>query len=104
MISRHMRKYFSLGVAASLAIAGPLVSRAQGIVSEDFTRPTNTNPWYYFNGACLTAGTQGSSANPGTIPSCLSIASSYYNETLVGGSNGFLGSSTAPASPTGGVA
>jgi type IV pilus assembly protein PilY1 len=80
-------------------------SQAQQITfSEDFTGATTTNSWYFFNGACLTAGTSTSTTTPGTIPACTSVLSSYYATTssadpyLLGGNSGYLGSSTAPAS------
>ena len=80
------------------------ICRAQTTYSEDFTGVTTTNQWYFFNGACLTAGTSTSLTTPGTIPSCATVWASYYNlqtdhdSYLVGGSNGYLGSSSAPAS------
>jgi type IV pilus assembly protein PilY1 len=90
---------------ATLVVATvPLTGRAQMIISEDFTQATTNNSWYFLNGACLTAGTTTSTSSPGQIPSCISIASSYYNEVLVGGSSGYLGSSTSPGSPGSGVA
>jgi len=98
MTRGKLLKHGILAVATLLVVAGPVASRAQSNVSEDFTHPTTTNSWYFFNGACLTAGTGTSvGANPGTVPSCLSIAGSYYKETLVGGEKGFLGSAAAPA-------
>jgi type IV pilus assembly protein PilY1 len=74
------------------------------LVSEDFTGTGTTNSWYFFNGACLTAGTSTSTASPGTIPGCQTVWSTYYSTTpdndpyLLGGNSGFLGSSTAPSS------
>ncbi|HSZ10149.1 MAG TPA: PilC/PilY family type IV pilus protein [Steroidobacteraceae bacterium] len=84
-------------------------SRAQITFSEDFTGATTTNSWYFFNGACLTAGTSSSTSSPGTVPACTTVLSSYYGTSanghstdsdaaMVGGNNGFLGSSTAPSS------
>ena len=79
-------------IALLSALAAPLAAPAQTPVSEDFTGATTNNGWYYFNGACLTAG-RASGAEPtgnsgGQIPGCTAIQSSYYNETLVGGYNG----------------
>ena len=92
-------------LAAVVALAAPLAVEAQSNISEDFTGPTAQNAWFFFNGACLTAGTA-SGAEPtvslsgtppvitgvtskGQIPGCTTIASSYYNKTagehLVGG-------------------
>ncbi|TLY57152.1 MAG: hypothetical protein E6K52_14995, partial [Gammaproteobacteria bacterium] len=83
--------------ATILAAIAPLTARAQALLSEDFTGGTNSNSWYSFNGACLTAGSSSGSitstgntsyvisSGPGQIPSCLSIVSSYYNQNLVGG-------------------
>jgi type IV pilus assembly protein PilY1 len=89
------------------AAAGP--SRAQITYSEDFTGASTANSWYYFNGACLTAGTAAAGANPGAIPGCSAVLTSYYSQnhpqsntsdpTLVGGYLGFLGSASAPATP-----
>ena len=94
---------FVLGAVAS----NP--SRAQITFSEDFTGTGTANSWYYYNGACLTAGTATVGANPGAIPGCVSILSSYYGQNhpqsgtsdaaLVGGNNGYLGSTSAPATP-----
>jgi len=89
-------------------------SRAQTTFTEDFTGATTTNSWYFFNGACLTAGTSTSTTSPGTVPACTSVLSSYYgvsanghstdsDAALVGGNSGFLGSSTAPSSRSGQV-
>ncbi len=64
--------------------------------------------WLYFKGACLTAGTGTGSvaAAPGvTIPACTDVLINYYHLAadsdtyLMGGANGYLGGSTAPASP-----
>src|SRR5208283_5285167 len=78
--------------------------RAQTITfSEDFTQANTANNWYYFNGACLTAGTTTSSSNPGLVPACTSVLASYYNLAanadpyLLGGYLGYLGSSTPPS-------
>ena len=99
---------------SSLASGG---AEAQTIFTEDFTGASTTNSWYFFNGACLTAGTS-TSTSPGSIPGCTPILSQYYynNNTphtnlgpnaaadtdpyLVGGSQGFLGASKAPSAGT----
>jgi type IV pilus assembly protein PilY1 len=97
-----MNKKLSItAVAAMLAMTFASVGRAQTISSEDFTGPTTTNNWYYYNGACLTTGTGVGTGTPGVtpgiIPSCKSLLSSYYqiqrgadsaNPVLVGGQNG----------------
>ena len=83
-----------------LAAATPWAVEAQVSVSEDFTKATTNNVWYFFNGACLTASTA-SGVEPklgtsgqltGQIPGCTSIAGSYYNksagEVLTGGAKG----------------
>ena len=86
-----------LGVVAS----NP--SRAQITYSEDFTGATSGNKWYYFNGACLTAGTSSTTTQPDLLPGCTSVLSSYYahaanaDPALVGGNSGFLGSTSAPS-------
>jgi type IV pilus assembly protein PilY1 len=85
-----------------------------GIVSEDFTCAVTSQQWFFFNGACLTAGTGTSLLSPGSVPGCVTLMSSYYypansvtgkpqDNALVGGENGFLGSATAPSSPPAGV-
>ncbi len=82
--------------------AGP--GSAQTIYTENFTGGTTTNQWYFFNGACLTAGTSTSTTSPGTVPGCSTVWSNYYSSRqdsdpyLVGGSLGYLGSSSAPSS------
>lgn len=69
-----------------------IIGHAQSAANEDFTQATTTNSWYFFNGACLTAGTGTSTTSPGTIPSCNTISSSYYGAKgdgyMVGGYNG----------------
>ena len=101
MNPKHFWSALLLLLGASL---GASQLRAQTITfSEDFTQANTANNWYYFNGACLTAGTTASSSNPGLIPACTSVLASYYNLAanadpyLVGGYLGFLGSSTAPS-------
>jgi len=105
MTRGKLLKHGILAVATLLVVAGPMASRAQTNISEDFTHPSTTNSWYFFNGACLTAGTGTSvGSSPGSVPSCLSKVSTYYNENLVGGEKGYLGSTTAPGTPAAGVA
>ena len=91
-------------LAALLACSAPR-AQTQNPFVEQFTGTTTDNAWYFYNGACLTAGTSATTANPGQIPGCLDILSSYYAQqadgdpALVGGDNGYLGSSNPPASP-----
>lgn len=91
-------------LAALLACSAPR-AQTQNPFVEQFTGTTTDNAWYFYNGACLTAGTSAATANPGQIPGCLDILSSYYAQqadgdpALVGGDNGYLGSSNPPASP-----
>jgi type IV pilus assembly protein PilY1 len=87
-----MNRNSFLSVLALVAVTAPLAAQAQSSISEDFTGTSTTNPWYFFNGACLTAGAA-TGAEPvggagGQIPGCTTIARSYYAETLVGGFNG----------------
>src|SRR5438270_12083620 len=77
-------------LAAHLVVAAPLVAQAQTPVSEDFTGPTTTNPWYSFADACLTAsaarGVQPAGAGNGQIPGRVAIQRAY-NQNLDGGQN-----------------
>ncbi len=71
-------------------------------VEETFTGGTTNNSWYFFQGACLTAGSTTTNSSPGQIPSCQSLTAAglYYNspvipnnnpfEPLVGGNTGLL--------------
>ena len=89
-----------MNVIVRLALLGLLASsatlaQAQSAATEDFTGASTTNSWYYFNGACLTAGTGNANGSSGTvagpIPGCKNILTSYYKTTtnadpyLVGG-------------------
>jgi type IV pilus assembly protein PilY1 len=95
---------FRAALMAVLLTSTPL--HAQSPFIEQFTGSTTNNSWYFYDGACLTAGTNSAVHNPGQIPGCKSLAVSYYqkqvnsDQALVGGSRGFLGSSSAPAAPT----
>ena len=99
------------GVLALMALLlCPATGSAQTTYAEDFTGATSNNQWFFYNGACLTAGTNTSTSSPGYIPGCLTILSTYYNASLpalgktntdsylTGGDLGFLGGSTAPGS------
>jgi type IV pilus assembly protein PilY1 len=83
-------------MAAMLSAVLSGASSAQSIFTEDFTGATTNNKWYFFNGACLTAGSNSSTASPGYVPSCAAIANSYYAQqtdndpALVGGYTGTL--------------
>jgi type IV pilus assembly protein PilY1 len=86
-------------LAALMAVGASFAAHAQTTVSEDFTGTSTTNNWWYFNGACLTAGSsQAGGHEPtgnsqGQLPGCAAIGQGgggplYYNEPLVGGVNG----------------
>jgi type IV pilus assembly protein PilY1 len=87
-------------LAAAVAATLSSVTPAQTTFTEDFTGAGTTNAWYYYNGACLTAGsTSGTGTSglvAGQVPSCASIMSSYYaraqdaDASLVGGNSGTL--------------
>lgn len=90
----------AIALASAVLYCGP--GFAQAIVSEDFTGTGTANPWYYFNGACLTAstaagtGTAGSVA--GTPPGCTADGTYYTGKgdsVLVGGYYGTATGSTA---------
>ena len=85
---------------AACALHG-IAARANVNVEEDFTGTTTQNPWYFFNGACLTASTASTTAapGPGTPPGC--TADTYYNENLVGGYNGTTGTTQTLPDPVG---
>jgi type IV pilus assembly protein PilY1 len=86
------RNSFLTALTALVALVAPLAVRAQASLSEDFTGASTMGSWYFFNGACLTAGAangvEPSGGTGGQVPGCTNIKSSYYNENLVGGYNG----------------
>jgi type IV pilus assembly protein PilY1 len=94
--------FLVLAVLLTGLAAGP--GQAQTIYTENFTGAATSNQWYFFNGACLTAGTGTSTTSPGTVPGCATVWSNYYSSRqdsdpyLVGGTLGYLGSSSVPAS------
>ena len=93
-------------VIVAVAVSFSTASRAQSIVSEDFTGTQTNSQWFFFNGACLTAGTSTSTTSPGIVPGCATVISSYYHTrpdadaAMTGGEKGYLGSTTAPSSYT----
>ena len=95
---------------ALLGVLGAIRSGAQTTTfSEDFTGANTTNNWFFFGGACLTAGTSTSTTTPGPVPACTTLLASYYNLAnqadpyLVGGNSGYLGSTTPPSGISGQV-
>ena len=104
-------KFWILALAiAALALHCSSVF-AQAIVSEDFTGVGTSNPWYYFNGACLTAKASAGTGTSGTVagipPGCTTLQSYYDSSTystsdsaLVGGYHGTATGSTAWNSST----
>jgi type IV pilus assembly protein PilY1 len=93
MMKHMMHKHF---FAATLSLAAlslvPALSQAQTNYTENFTGAATSNSWYFFNGACLTAGGSSSTASPGVVPSCIGIP--YYSNKgdprQVGGNTGTL--------------
>jgi type IV pilus assembly protein PilY1 len=103
-----------VSLVAVVALLPASVS-AQVNYTENFTGTTTTNTWYFFGGACLTAGSNTSLTIPGYVPSCatLALSGNYYNtyipaassatgnafnttdEPLIGGNTG-----TLPDSPS----
>jgi len=104
-IFRRIALAIALAICASLCSTAAFAQSYTGTVNvqEDFTGSTTQNPWYYFNGACLTAsdlpGTGPTANGPGTPPGC--VADHYYNENLVGGYNGVPGPAQTLPDPQG---
>jgi type IV pilus assembly protein PilY1 len=97
-------KYLMAGSIIVFALLTARRSDAQATFSEDFTGTTTTNSWYFFRGACLTAGTANAGTSPSiNLPGCTSssLKSNYYNgENQVGGNLGVAGSAqTLPDLP-----
>ena len=104
------RNRFIIAATALAALLLPLAAPAQTTVSEDFTGASTTNSWYFFNGACLTAGSavgvEPSGNSTGQMPGCTAIGQggsgpTYYNQPLVGGYNGVAGNSQTLPDPPG---
>jgi type IV pilus assembly protein PilY1 len=106
MNTKHLLMYLLLAVGGSglplgtpaLAVTPPSCTSTQ--VTENFTGYTSNCAWYYFGGACLTAGNVPSTAtsSPGSLPQCLNDP--YYGaQTQVGGNSGNL--NTTPDTPYG---
>ncbi|HJS92377.1 MAG TPA: PilC/PilY family type IV pilus protein [Steroidobacteraceae bacterium] len=95
----------AIALASAVLYCGP--GFGQAIISEDFTSTGTANAWYYFNGACLTAGTAAGTGTAGTVagkpPGCTADGT-YYQGTgdsvLVGGYHGTATGSTAFNSAT----
>ncbi len=85
-----------LALGAVLGLAIPHAASAQTVLNDDFTQPSDTNPWQAFGGACLTAGNGSASS----IPACAgATAAAYYaGQIQVGGNAGYLGQAGAPSS------
>jgi len=80
-----------------LLLACPGIGLAQVQYTEDFTGITSSNQWFFYNGACLTAGNNTSTTSPGYIPGCKTIFTTYYKPILSA-----LGKSTSDAYLAGG--
>ena len=107
MNTKHLLMYLLLAVGGSWlplgtpALAAPLPPSCTSTqVTENFTGYTSNCTWYYFGGACLTAGNIPSTgtSSPGSLPQCLNDP--YYGgQTQVGGNSGNL--NTTPDTPYG---
>ncbi|HXZ59647.1 MAG TPA: PilC/PilY family type IV pilus protein [Steroidobacteraceae bacterium] len=106
----HRNSFIVVAAAALAALVLPLAAPAQTTVSEDFTGTSTTNSWYFFNGACLTAGSavgvEPSTSSAGQMPGCTAIGvggagPTYYNQPLVGGYNGVAGNGQTLPDPRG---
>ena len=94
MTTRLSASLYAAALLAVLLLLCPRSGPAQTQYQEDFTSTSTTNKWYFFNGACLTAGTttSGTAGTAGNGNGCTAIDSSYYSgEPLVGGANGTSG-------------
>jgi type IV pilus assembly protein PilY1 len=108
MNTKHLFMYIVLAVGGSwLPLRAPAQPTSPNCtstqVSENFTGYTTNCQWYFFGGACMTAGNipfTGTSS-PGLLPQCLNDP--YYGgQTQVGGNSGNL--NTVPDTPiTGGA-
>ena len=89
------------------ALAVPVTGMTQALFQEDFTGASTNNNWFFFNGACLTAGTGTSTTSPGIVPGCATVFSTYYgvangstgksaDNYMTGGYAGYMGASSAP--------
>jgi type IV pilus assembly protein PilY1 len=91
--------FLALALVSACLYSG--ASFAQALVAEDFTSTGTSNPWYYFNGACLTAstaaGTGTAGSVPGKPPGCTANGTYYEGQgdsVLVGGYYGTATGST----------
>jgi hypothetical protein len=66
-------KHLFLVLAVFLGALASGQGQAQTIFTENFTDANTTNQWYFFNGACLTAGTSTSTTSPGLVPGCATV-------------------------------
>ena len=81
----------ALGFSGGIDAQTVAPTTASQSLNDDFTAANDTNSWKTFDGACLTAGD-----GTGSIPACVGLAY-YKGQIQVGGNNGFLGNSSAPA-------
>src|SRR5690348_1291461 len=95
-------------IALLFALVVPLTGRSQALFQEDFTGTSTNNNWFFFNGACLTAGTSTATTSPGKVPGCVTVFSTYYgvpdsasgrsaDNYMTGGYAGYMGAASAPA-------
>ena len=87
-----------MAAMCGLVIVGatPMFASAQTVYTENFTGTTTQNSWYFANGACLTAGTAGTTS--AASPACVGLP--YYigkGDTLIGGDTGSLPDLTSGA-------
>jgi type IV pilus assembly protein PilY1 len=103
MNTKHLLMYLLLAVGGSwLPLGAPALAAPPSCtstqVTENFTGYSTNCQWYYFGGACMTAGNIPSTgtSSPGYLPQCLNDP--YYGgQTQVGGNSGNL--NTTPDQP-----
>jgi type IV pilus assembly protein PilY1 len=110
VIAMYLRVAALARALAVILLICPVLGWTQSTTyKEDFTGTGSENQWFFYNGACLTAGSATSLTSPGYIPGCVSVLASYYypvltalgkpnsDSYLTGGDLGFLGGSSAPS-------
>jgi type IV pilus assembly protein PilY1 len=106
---RSLKSRAIVWLASVLFAPAMLHAQSTSNLKEDFTGASTNSNWFFYNGACLTAGNGASLVQPGPVPGCVpTVFGTYYNvadpvsgkasePTLTGGDAGYLGASSSPA-------